>query len=317
MLLVDLGLFHRRSHTVHPREALIWTAVWVGLSLLFNLLIFFWRGPQAGMEFLTGYLIEKTLSVDNIFVFLLIFNHFAVPARYQHRVLFWGILGALLMRAGMILAGAALLHHFHWIIYVFGFFLLFTAWRMLTARDEEVDLESNWLVSRLRQRLRITPDYVDGRFWLRREGRLWVTPLLLVLLVIEATDVVFAVDSIPAIFAVTEDPFIVYSSNVFAILGMRSLFFALSGLLDRFHYLKQGLAAILGFVGIKMLISDFYKLPIMVSLLVIAAILAVAAWISLRSPPAIPQAPDPPVPVRRTRAGRPGGRTIRRRRSPA
>ncbi|HEY1269587.1 MAG TPA: TerC family protein [Candidatus Binatia bacterium] len=293
MLAVDLGVFHRKAHEVSVREALTWSGVWISLALLFNLGIYHFWGSEKALEFLAGYLIEKSLSVDNIFVFLMIFSYFDVPARYQHRVLFWGILGALVMRAIFIAAGAALLSAFHWIIYVFGGFLIITGIKMLFAGDEKLEPEKNPAVRLLRRIMHVTSDYHGQRFTVRRDGRLYATPLLLVLVVVETTDVIFAVDSIPAIFAVTMDPFIVYTSNVFAILGLRALYFLLAGIMHMFRYLKVGLAFVLCFVGIKMLLVDLYKIPIGVSLGIVAGILAVSILFSLpftlRSKRKIPQ----------------------------
>jgi tellurite resistance protein TerC len=264
---------------------------WISLSLLFNLgLYFFWEtispaseysNSEAALSFLAGYLIEKSLSVDNIFVFVLLFTFFAVPAAYQHRVLFWGIIGALIMRGTLIAIGAALLKEFHWIIYFFGAFLIFTGVRMALHRDEEMHPERNPLIKLIRRVIPVTENYEGDKFFIRRAGKLLATPLLLVLLIVESTDLVFAVDSIPAIFAVTEDPFIVYTSNVFAILGLRSLYFLLAGVIDKFHYLKLGLSVVLIFVGIKMVIVDFYKIPIGLSLGVIAMILVTSIIASL------------------------------------
>jgi tellurite resistance protein TerC len=292
LLALDLGVFHRKAHAVSTKEAAIWSVVWISLSLLFNGVIYlFWdrmmpgsgvSNGQASLEFLTGYLIEKALSVDNIFVFVLIFSFFRVPEAYQHRVLFWGILGALLMRGAMILAGAALIKQFHWIIYAFGAFLIFTGIRMAFHKDEELHPENNPLVKLFKRIMPVTPDYEGAKFFVRRAGQLLATPLLIVLLVVESTDLIFAVDSIPAIFAVTEDPFIVYTSNVCAILGLRSLYFLLAGVIDKFHYLKLGLSAVLAFVGVKMLLTDTaFKIPIVVSLGVIALILTIAIVASL------------------------------------
>ncbi len=291
MLALDLGVFHRHTHTVSVKEATIWSVVWVALSMCFNLgLYFFWHtlsptsqysNDEAALAFFTGYLIEKSLSVDNIFVFVLIFTYFAVPALYQHRVLFWGIIGALLMRGILIAVGAALLHEFHWIIYIFGGFLIFTGIRMAFHKDEELHPEDNPLVKLFRRFMRVTPQYADDKFFVRQAGLLMATPLFLVLLIVESTDLVFALDSIPAIFAVTEDPFIIYTSNVFAILGLRSLYFVLAGVIDKFHYLKLGLSVVLTFVGVKMVIAEFYKIPIGVSLGVIAAILTISILASL------------------------------------
>ncbi|MCK6628429.1 MAG: TerC family protein [Anaerolineae bacterium] len=291
MLALDLGVFHRHTHAVSVKEATIWSVVWVALSLCFNLgLYFFWdtispaseySNSEAALAFFTGYLIEKSLSVDNIFVFVLIFTYFAVPALYQHRVLFWGIIGALVMRGILIAVGAALLHEFHWIIYIFGGFLIFTGIRMAFHRDEEIHPEDNPLVKLFRRFMRVSLKYADDKFFVRQDGLLMATPLFLVLLIVESTDLVFALDSIPAIFAVTEDPFIIYTSNVFAILGLRSLYFVLAGVIDKFHYLKLGLSVVLTFVGIKMVIAEFYKIPIGVSLGVIAAVLTIAILASL------------------------------------
>jgi len=263
------------------REASIWSAVWIGLALLFNLGIWHYLGPQKGVEFLTGYLIEKSLSVDNIFVFALIFGYFAVPQEYQHRVLFWGILGALVMRAIFIAAGAALLASFHWIIYVFGAFLIVTGIKMVLTPAKGLEPEKNPVVRLVRRLFPVSDRYHGQRFFVRDRGILTATPLFVVLALVETTDLIFAVDSIPAIFAVTSDPFIVYTSNVFAILGLRSLYFLLAGVMSKFEYLKLGLAAILVFVGTKMAIIDLYKIPSTVSLGVVAAILAVAVVASL------------------------------------
>lgn len=281
MLALDLGVFHRTSHEVSLKEATIWSAVWITLALLFNVLIWQFRGPEIGVQFLTGYLIEKSLSVDNIFVIALLFGYFAVPAAYQHRVLFWGILGALVMRAGFILAGAALLDAFHWIIYLFGAFLIITGVKMAVFRNAEIHPENNPLLKLVRRLVPVTPEYRKDKFFVRESGRVLATPLFLVLVLVESTDLVFAVDSIPAIFAVTNDPFIVYTSNVFAILGLRSLYFLLAGVMQKFVYLKLGLSAILVFVGVKMVIMDLYKIPSSVSLLVIAALLALSIGASL------------------------------------
>ena len=285
MLAVDLGVFHRKAHEVRLKEALAWSAVWVSLALGFNLLVYHWFGPQRGLEFLTGYVIEKALSVDNIFVFLVIFSFFAVPAAYQHRVLFWGILGALVLRAVFILAGAALLQRFHWIVYVFGGFLVVTGVKLLLDRGAEVHPERNPMYVLFRRFVPSVGHYRGARFTVVENGRRYATPLLLVVVVVEATDVVFAVDSIPAIFAITTDPFIVYTSNIFAILGLRALYFLLAGVMDKFHYLRVGLALVLCFVGVKMLIADVYKIPIAVSLAVVATLLAGSIAASLLRPP--------------------------------
>jgi tellurite resistance protein TerC len=292
LLALDLGVFHRKAHAVSGREALIWSIVWISLSLVFNAVIYFYwdrmipnstyTNSEAALAFLTGYLIEKSLSVDNIFVFILIFSFFAVPAAYQHRVLFWGILGALIMRGTLIAIGAALLEQFHWIIYIFGAFLIFTGIRMALSReDENIHPDKNPVVKFFRRFMPVTEHFEKDQFFVRRAGRIMATPLFLILLVVESTDLVFAVDSIPAIFAVTEDPFIVYTSNVFAILGLRALYFLLANVMDKFQYLKLGLSAVLMFIGVKMVIVDFYHIPIGVSLGVVASILTVSILASL------------------------------------
>jgi tellurite resistance protein TerC len=260
---------------------LIWTAVWIVISLLFNVFVYFYFGKEDAFEFLTGYVIEKSLSVDNIFVIILIFSYFNVPAAYQHKVLFWGILGALVMRITFILAGVELIHTFHWLIYIFGAFLIFTGIRILTQEEHKLNPERNPVVILVRKFFRVTPDFHGDQFFIRRDNLLWATPLFVVVVLIEATDVVFAVDSIPAILAVSEDPFIVYTSNVFAILGLRSLYFAVAALDQYFTYLKYGLSAILIFVGSKMCLADLYKIPVEVSLVVIVLILAVAIVASI------------------------------------
>ncbi len=281
MLAVDLGIFHRDAHAVSLREAGTWSAVWIALALLFNLGVWKFLGPQPGVEFLTGYLIEKSLSIDNIFVIALLFAYFKVPDRYQHRVLFWGILGALVMRAAFILAGAALLERFHWIIYLFGAFLVLTGIKMALAPEKGLEPERNPVIRLVRRLMPVTSDYRGPSFFVREGGRRAATPLFLVLVMVEFTDLVFAVDSIPAIFAVTRDPFLVYTSNVFAILGLRSLYFLLAGVMHKFEYLKLGLAAILVFVGAKMALVDWVKIPAGISLGVIAAILGLAVAASL------------------------------------
>jgi tellurite resistance protein TerC len=292
LLALDLGVFHQKAHKVSIREATIWSVVWISLSLLFNVgIYFFWdkiapasdySNSEAALAFLTGYLLEKSLSVDNIFIFVVIFTYFAVPAIYQHRVLFWGILGALIMRGILIVIGATLLKEFHWIIYVFGAFLIFTGVRMAIERNEEAHPEKNPVIKLLRRSMPVIENYEGEQFFVRRMGKLMATPLFLVLLVVESTDLIFAVDSIPAIFAVTDDPFIVYTSNVFAILGLRSLYFLLAGVVDKFHYLKLGLSAVLVFVGVKMVLTDIYKIPIGLSLAVIATILTISIVASIR-----------------------------------
>ena len=291
MLALDLGVFHRKSHAVSMKEALTWTIVWISLSLLFNLGIYlYWdvmvpdssyTNGEAALAFLTGYLIEKSLSVDNIFVFILIFSFFAVPDQYQHRVLFWGILGALIMRGTLILVGSVLLETFHWIIYVFGAFLIFTGIRMARHQDEELNPDQNPIVKFFRRFMPVTENYEGDKFFIRRAGTLFATPLFLVLLVVESTDLVFAVDSIPAIFAVTRDPFIVYTSNVCAILGLRAMYFLLANVMHQFQYLKLGLSVVLTFIGVKMVIIDLYHIPVAVSLAVVASVLTISILASL------------------------------------
>lgn len=276
LLALDLGVFHRDAHPVGFREALLWTGVWIGLAATFNVWLAASYGTERGLEFLTGYLIEKALAVDNVFVFLLIFSAFAVPAAYVHRVLFWGILGALVMRALFIVVGAALLERFHWVMYVFGAFLVITGLKLLVQREGELHPERNPIFRLFARMIPSVSEYHGPAFTVRRAGKLVATPLLLVLVCVETSDLVFAVDSIPAIFAVTKDPFIVYTSNIFAILGLRSMFFLLAGVMDRFHYLKVGLALVLSFVGTKMLLTDVYKIPIGWSLATIFGILAAA-----------------------------------------
>lgn len=276
MLALDLGVFHRKSHEVSIKEALTWTAVWITISLLFNFFIYKYLGEQKAVEFLTGYLIEKSLSVDNIFVIILIFSYFQVPAAYQHKVLFYGILGALVMRAGFIFAGIELIHRFHWLIYAFGGFLVFTGIKMLTSGDSKIDPENNLFTKLVRMVLPVTGKFHEDKFFIKQTGHIWATPLFLVVILVEGTDLIFAMDSIPAILAISDDPFIVYTSNVFAILGLRSLYFALAGAEKYFRYLKIGLAAILIFVGLKMAIADIYKIPISISLIVIASLLVIS-----------------------------------------
>jgi tellurite resistance protein TerC len=287
MLLVDLFVVHRHAQEVTLREAALWSAVWVAIGVAFAGVIWAWRGPTDGGEYLTGYLIERSLSIDNLFVFALIFSYFGVPAAYQYRVLFWGIFGALVARAVFIGAGAALLDSFHGMIYVFGAFLVLTGVKMLRSRHTEVDPTRNPIVRLLRRVMPVTDGYRGQRLFVREGGRRLATPLLVVLLVIETTDVLFAVDSIPAIFAVTTDPFLVFSSNAFAILGLRAMYFLLAGMIGRFAHLKTGLAAVLVFVGAKMLLTDVYHLPIWASLAVIAALISgsvVASLITTRQP---------------------------------
>ena len=285
MLALDLGVFHRKSHVVSLKESLTWTGVWVVLALVFNAGVWHYAGSDKALEFFTGYLIEKSLSVDNVFVFALLFSYFAVPPVYQHKVLFWGILGALIMRAIMIAAGAALITKFAWIIYVFGAFLILTGIKMIVKREEEIHPERNPVVKWFKKLMPVTPEYRGDKFFVRENGIRMATPLVVVLLLVEFTDLIFAVDSIPAIFAVTKDPFIVYTSNVFAILGLRSLYFALAGVMDKFHYLKIGLGVVLSFVGVKMILAHTaWKIDTLVSLGVIVLILATSVVWSLLKP---------------------------------
>lgn len=297
MLAIDLGVFHRKAHSVSLKEASIWSVVWITLALIFNAGLYFLRGPEPALQFFTGWLIEKSLSVDNIFVFVLLFTYFRVPAAYQHRVLFWGILGALVMRGILIAVGAVLLEEFYWILYLFGAFLIFTGIRMGLQKETEVHPERNPLLKIVRRVVPVTDDYEHDRFAVRRAGQFMVTPLLLVLLIIESTDLIFAVDSIPAVFAVTRDPFIVYTSNVFAILGLRSLYFVFANVIDKFYYLKLGLAVILSYVGVKMVLADIYPIPTLLSLAIIALVLAlaiVASVIRVRHMPEKPVEPKEP-----------------------
>ncbi|MCC6865909.1 MAG: TerC family protein [Ignavibacteria bacterium] len=294
MLALDLGLFNRKAHEVKIKEALIWSGIWVTLALFFNLFIYFFYPPPVGltnadsaMQFLTGYVIEKSLSVDNIFVFVLIFSYFKVPALYQHKVLFWGILGALIMRAVFIFAGIALINKFAWIIYVFGIFLIYSGIKLVIQKDKEIHPERNPVLKYFKRFFRVTDKFEGGKFFTVQNFRKTATPLFVVLIIVETTDLIFAVDSIPAILAVTQDPFIVYTSNVFAILGLRSLYFALAGLVKLFHYLHYGLAAILVLVGIKMIINHYYSAKIIsteLSLITIISILTVSVILSVFKP---------------------------------
>lgn len=281
MLALDLGVFKRKAHAPSIREASIWVTIWIALATIFGIGLYVVRGPAPALEYFTGYIIEYSLSMDNIFVFVLIFSRFAVPAAYQHRVLFWGILGALVMRAAMIGLGATLIKEFHWIIYVFGAFLILSGIRMGLSGVEEVHPERNPVIRAVSRTVPITRDYVGHHFFIREAGRLKATPLFIVLILVETTDLIFAVDSIPAIFAVTQDPFIVYTSNVFAILGLRSLYFVLRGAVEKFYYLRHSLAAILVFAGVKMLLIDVYEVPTLIALLVIVALLGAGLITSL------------------------------------
>ena len=273
MLALDLGVFHRRAHVVTMREAMVWTVVWIVTALLFNIAVYLSFGSERALEFLTGYVIEKALSIDNIFVFLVIFSSFSVPANLHHRVLFWGILGAMVLRGVFILLGAALLQTFHWVLYIFGALLIYSGVRFLACAGPAVEPERNPLFQFFRRLVPSVADYRNSQFWILDAGKRYATPLLLVLLSIEITDIAFAVDSIPAIFAVTTDPFIVYTSNIFAILGLRALYFVLAGLVGRFRFLDKGLGLVLGFVGLKMMTSDLWEIPIGLSLGIILILL--------------------------------------------
>ena len=282
MLALDLGVFHRKAHEVSLKEALTWTFIWISLALVFNAIIFYWRGRQQALEFFTGYLIEKALSVDNIFVFIMIFTYFNIPSRYQHKVLFWGIVGALIMRVIFIFAGVALIEKFHFTIYLFGALLVYTGYKMFYHNNASIEPDKNPLIRFLRRYMPITPDLHEDNFFVKLNGKQFATPLFMVLILIETTDLIFAVDSIPAILAITQDEFIVYTSNVFAILGLRSLYFALAGVVHRFWLLSFGLAIVLVFVGIKMLLIDLYKIPIELSLIFIAFVITGSILLSLK-----------------------------------
>ena len=298
MLAIDLLVFHKEAHEVSMKEAAGWSVFWITLAMAFGAGIYVRLGPEPGLEYFTGYLIEKALSVDNIFVFILIFSYFKVPARYQHRVLFWGILGALIMRGAMIAAGAYLIAQFHWIIYVFGAFLVFTGLRMATQTEHDIEPEANPVIRLVKRLVPVSSVYHGQHFFVRErvDGRMKrvATPLFVVLVLVETTDLIFAVDSIPAIFAITQDPFIVYSSNIFAILGLRALYFLLAGVIHKFHFLKLGLSTVLVFVGAKMLLVDVYPVPVGVSLAVIAIVLGSAVGASLLWPKAA-EAHDPVI----------------------
>lgn len=284
MLILDLGIFQRKKHIIGVKEALIWSTVWILLALLFNVFIYFDQGKEKALEFLTGYLLERSLSIDNIFVFVLLFSYFKVPAEYQHKVLFWGVIGALILRAALIVLGVVLIHKFSWIIYLFGAFLVFTGFKMAFQDDTHIDPEKNILIRMFKKFFPVTHEYHGGNFFVTIDKKKFATPLFVVLIATEFTDLVFAFDSIPAIFAVTSDPFIIYTSNIFAILGLRAMYFALAGIINRFHYLKIGLAMILIFIGFKMLIIDIYKIPITYSLGVIAIVLTASVVLSLLKP---------------------------------
>jgi len=282
MLALDLGVFHKNSHVVEFKEAITWSGVWIGLAIIFNIGVFYFAGEVKGLEFLTGYLIEKSLSIDNVFIIALIFTYFNVPREYQHRVLFWGVIGALIMRAVLIAVGAVLITKFTWIIYIFGAFLIFTGFKMYFQKDHKIDPDKNPLVKLSKKLIPVTDQYNKEKFFVVKEGKRFATPLFLVLLLVETTDLIFAVDSIPAIFAISKDPFIVFTSNAFAILGLRSLYFALAGVIHKFYYLKAGLSVILVFVGIKMLLIDIYKIPIGISLGFIALVVIISIYASVQ-----------------------------------
>jgi tellurite resistance protein TerC len=285
MLLIDLLIFNREAHEITIKEALLWSGVWIALAMLFNIGVFYYLGKVRAFEFLTGYIIEKSLSIDNLFVFLLIFSYFKVPPKYQHKVLFWGIIGALIMRAILIFFGIILINTFHWIIFLFGAFLVYTGIKMGFQKEEkEIRPEKNLVVRIFKSFISVTPRFEEGNFFTKEEKKRKATLLFVVLIVVETTDLVFAVDSIPAILAITTDPFIVYTSNVFAILGLRALYFALAGIMELFYYLKYGLAFVLVFIGAKMLFSDYYKIPIGFALSVVATILIVSIVVSLIKP---------------------------------
>jgi tellurite resistance protein TerC len=288
LLMIDLGVFHRRAHAVSLKEALFWSAVWASLSVCFGGWVYTRFGAQPGLEFFAGYLIEYALSVDNVFVFILIFSYFKVPPKLHHKILFWGIIGALVMRATFILSGAALIRRFEWILYLFGIFLIYTGFKMLRGGEAEVDPEKNPVVRRFQKLVPMVADYGSGRFFVKEAGKLFATPLALVLITVETTDLMFATDSIPAIFGVTTDPFIVYTSNICAILGLRSMYFLLAAVIDRFAYLGTGVAIVLMFVGVKMLLTDLYKIPIALSLAVVALLLSGSVLLSLIRPPKEP-----------------------------
>lgn len=299
MLALDLGVFNRKAHVVQFKEAVGWTVVWISLAGLFAVLLLQYGhlmtgdhsrpNSQLSLEFITGYLIEESLSVDNLFVFLLIFRYFKVPSEQQHRVLFWGIIGALVMRAIFIFAGVALIRRFHWVIYVFGAFLIYVGIRLFFQKEDEQQMERSPMVRFFSRHMRLTKEYVGGKFWVMRDGVRYFTPLMLVLLIVEASDVVFATDSIPAILAITQDTFVVFTSNVFAILGLRSLYFALAGMMRTFHLLHYGLSVILTFIGAKMLTSHWFKIPTVAALGVIVGVLAISVAASLMFPPKSPK----------------------------
>ena len=281
LLAFDLGLFQRRPHVIKFREALAWCAFWIGLAAGFAVLVYFWRGPHKALEFTAGYLIEESLSVDNLFVFLMLFNYFRVKPEYQRKVLGWGIVGALITRGLFILVGVGLIRMFHWVIYIFGAFVVYTAYKLLRGEQEQIDPERNWALRVARRWIPITPEYEADRFFVTRAGRRFATLLFVTVIVVESTDILFAADSIPAVLAISNDPFIVYTSNVFAILGLRSIYFALAGTMEAFHLLHYGLACILAFIGVKMIISGWVEIPTYIALAVVGTILALSVAASL------------------------------------
>jgi tellurite resistance protein TerC len=281
MLALDLGVFNRTPHRITMREAAIWTSVWVSLAMIFNLGVWYFAGPEVALQFLTGYIVEESLSVDNIFVFVMIFSYFGVPAEYQHRILFWGVLGAIIMRSLFIAAGAALIARFDWIFYVFGIILLISGWKMMKSKGVEVHPDRNFIVRLARKIFPVETGYASASFFVRKEGKLHITTMLIVLIAVETTDIVFAVDSIPAIFGITRDPFIVYSSNLFAIMGLRSLYFLLAGIMSSFYYLTHGLSLVLIFIGLKMLFAGLFHIPIGISLAVVLGTIIVSVLASL------------------------------------
>jgi len=282
LLTIDLKVLNRNPHEISIKESLMWSGVWIGLSLLFNIGVYFWLGRESALQFFTGYLIEKSLSIDNLFVFLLLFSYFKVPTRYQHKVLYWGILGALVMRGLLIILGAALITRFHWILYIFGLFLVITGIKMaLQDEKQEVHPERNIVVRFFKKFFPVVPGYHEEKFFIKTNGKRYGTLLFIALIVIETTDLLFAVDSIPAIFAITQDSFIIYTSNVFAILGLRSLYFALAGIIDLFFYLRHGLSVVLTFIGLKMLFMGYVNIPIGVALGVVGTVLFIAVAASM------------------------------------
>lgn len=284
LLVLDLVVLNRKNETVSVKSALWWSAFWIGLAGAFNIFIYYWKGKEPAMNFLTGYLIEESLSVDNLFVFMLIFNYFKVPSEYQRKVLFWGIIGALVLRAAFILVGVSLINNFHWTVYILGLFLVITGVKMITSQDKEVNPEKNPIINLVNRFMKVTKTYEGDNFFVKKDGAWFATPLFIVVLVVETTDVVFAADSIPAILAITTDSFIVYTSNVFALLGLRSLYFALAGLMTLFHYINYGLAVILSFIGIKLLISGFYEIDVKYALLFVATVLILSVVVSILFP---------------------------------